>query len=66
MIASKEQDQKELSQIGKHTYKEKEINVTAADFKAFMTKVFDAMNEAGKYAQGDHQKKMVEHYAKHF
>lgn len=46
MIASAQQDQKELSQIVKHVYKEKEINVTAADFKEFMTKVVDAMQEA--------------------
>lgn len=31
-----------------------------------MKKVVDNMQNAVNYAQGDHQKKMVEHYVKHF
>lgn len=50
LITSAEQDQKELSQIGKHTFKDKEINVTAADFQEFMKKVVDNMQNALKYA----------------
>jgi len=67
LVCSLAEDKSKLSYIG--TYHEdggKTINVSAADFRSFMSQVVDSMEHAQFYAADANQADMCKNYVEHF